>query len=126
VRNEKADEFLALLKEWTVLCDKYVHGDVGSDLAEPMVEEDGGSMSDLHEDEFIVEKLICICYGGNGRDNRLYLKVLFCCFFSQACPRKALQCIKFLRTEVHLLLERGLCFFNYNQKMSFFLSHCSL
>nr|CAB3495094.1 unnamed protein product [Digitaria exilis] len=28
VRNEKADEFLALLREWAVLCDKYVHGDV--------------------------------------------------------------------------------------------------
>jgi hypothetical protein len=126
VRNEKADEFLALLKEWTVLCDKYVHGDVGSDLAEPMVEEDGGSTSDFDEDEFIVEKLIGICYGGNGRDNRLYFKVLFCCFFSQACPRRALQCTKFLRIEVHLLLERGLCFFNYNQKMSFFLLYSSL
>ncbi|GJN20272.1 hypothetical protein PR202_gb07627 [Eleusine coracana subsp. coracana] len=71
VRNEKADEFLALLKEWAVLCDKYVHEDVGSNLAE----EDGGSASDLDEDEFVVEKLIGICYGGNGRDNGLYFKV---------------------------------------------------
>ncbi|KAK3157308.1 hypothetical protein QOZ80_2AG0119120 [Eleusine coracana subsp. coracana] len=71
VRNEKADEFLALLKEWAVLCDKYVHEDVGSNLAE----QDDGSASDLDEDEFVVEKLIGICYGGNGRDNGLYFKV---------------------------------------------------
>jgi DNA (cytosine-5)-methyltransferase 1 len=90
VRNEKADEFLALLKEWAILCDKYVNRDVGSDLAEPIVEKDNGSASDLDEDEFVVEKLISICYGGNGRDNGLYFKVFLCCFFNQGSPRKAL------------------------------------
>ncbi|CAD6212259.1 unnamed protein product [Miscanthus lutarioriparius] len=73
VRNEKADDFLALIKEWSVLCDKYVHQDVGSDLAGSENEEDGSSP--LDKDEFVVEKLIGICYGGSGRDNGLYFKV---------------------------------------------------
>nr|AGT16212.1 methyltransferase [Saccharum hybrid cultivar R570] len=73
VRNEKADDFLALLKEWSVLCDKYVHQDMGSDLASSENEEDGSSL--LDKDEFVVEKLIGICYGGSGRDNGLYFKV---------------------------------------------------
>ena len=81
MRNEKADDFLALLKEWSVLCDKYVHQDMSSDLAGLENEEDG--TSPLDKDEFVVEKLIGICYGGGGRDNGLYFKVfksyLFIC-----------------------------------------------
>ncbi|KAL6642585.1 hypothetical protein ACP70R_020766 [Stipagrostis hirtigluma subsp. patula] len=73
VRNEKAEEFLALLREWAVLCDKYVHNDVGTDLTDSADEEDDGSP--LDKDEFVVEKLIGICYGGNGRKNGLYFKV---------------------------------------------------
>jgi DNA (cytosine-5)-methyltransferase 1 len=62
VRNEKADEFLALLKEWTVLCEKYVHQDVDSNLAGS--EDQGDEGSPLDKDKFVVEKLIGICYGG--------------------------------------------------------------
>ncbi|CAO1940415.1 unnamed protein product, partial [Urochloa humidicola] len=61
VRNEKADEFLALLREWAVLCDKYVHKEVGSYSVVLEDNEDGGSP--LDKDEFVVEKLIGICYG---------------------------------------------------------------
>ncbi|XP_062200415.1 DNA (cytosine-5)-methyltransferase 3-like [Phragmites australis] len=75
VRNEKADEFLALLREWAVLCDKYVNEDVGSDLAGSVDEKDDGSLPELDEDEFVVEKLIGICYGGSGRENGLHFKV---------------------------------------------------
>ncbi|TVU00580.1 hypothetical protein EJB05_53991 [Eragrostis curvula] len=75
VRNEKADEFLALLKEWATLCNKYVHEAVGSDLAGSNAEEDDGSASDLEDGEYVVEKLIGICYGGSGRDNGIYFKV---------------------------------------------------
>ena len=74
MRNEKADEFLALLKEWAVLCEKYVHQDMSSDLAGLENEEDG--TSPLDKDEFVVEKLIGICYGGSGRKNGIYFKVL--------------------------------------------------
>ncbi|CAO2145112.1 unnamed protein product [Urochloa humidicola] len=73
VRNEKADEFLALLREWAVLCDKYVHKEVGSYSVVLEDNEDGGSP--LDKDEFVVEKLIGICYGGSGRKNGLYFKV---------------------------------------------------
>ncbi|KAG2538922.1 hypothetical protein PVAP13_9NG370900 [Panicum virgatum] len=73
VRNEKADEFLALLREWAVLCDKYVNKDVGLDLAVSEDPEDDDSS--LDKDEFVVEKLIGICYGGNGRENGIYFKV---------------------------------------------------
>jgi len=74
VRNEKADEFLALLKEWAVLCEKYVHQDVNLNLAGSEDQEDEGSP--LDKDEFVVEKLIGICYGGSGRKNGIYFKVL--------------------------------------------------
>lgn len=73
MRNEKADEFLALLKEWAVLCKKYVQ-DVDSNLAssEDQADED----SPLDKDEFVVEKLVGICYGGSDRENGIYFKVL--------------------------------------------------
>jgi DNA (cytosine-5)-methyltransferase 1 len=73
VRNEKADEFLALLKEWAVLCEKYVQ-DIDSNLAGSEDQEDEGSP--LDKDEFVVEKLIGICYGGSRRKNGIYFKVL--------------------------------------------------
>ncbi|KAG2550081.1 DNA (cytosine-5)-methyltransferase 3-like isoform X2 [Panicum virgatum] len=73
VRNEKADEFLALLREWAVLCDQYVNKDVCSDSTVPEDQEDDDST--LDKDEFVVEKLIGICYGGSGRKNGIYFKV---------------------------------------------------
>jgi DNA (cytosine-5)-methyltransferase 1 len=54
---------------------------MGSDLAGSENEEDRSSP--LDKDEFVVEKLIGICYGGSGRDNGLFFKVfksyLFIC-----------------------------------------------
>ena len=78
VRNEKADEFLALLREWAVLCDQYVNKDVCSDSTVPEDQEDD---STLDKDEFVVEKLIGICYGGSGRKNGIYFKVHMCYLF---------------------------------------------
>ncbi|KAM0895486.1 hypothetical protein ACQ4PT_023767 [Festuca glaucescens] len=74
VRNEKAENFLLLLKEWAVLCDKYVHNDVHSDSADSLEdeEEDDGP---LGEDEYVVDKVIGICYGGTGKENTIYFKV---------------------------------------------------
>ncbi|KAF7081251.1 hypothetical protein CFC21_085217 [Triticum aestivum] len=72
VRNEKAEDFLALLKEWAILCDKYVHSN-DSDAADPVEEEEDDEP--LGKDEFVVEKLLEICYGGTGRKNGIHFKV---------------------------------------------------
>ncbi|XP_047095806.1 DNA (cytosine-5)-methyltransferase CMT3-like [Lolium rigidum] len=74
VRNEKAEDYLVLLKEWAVLCDKYVHNVVHSDSVDPLEdeEEDDGP---LGEDEYVVDKVIGICYGGTGKENTIYFKV---------------------------------------------------
>ncbi|TVT97326.1 hypothetical protein EJB05_57430, partial [Eragrostis curvula] len=74
VRNEKADEFLALIKEWANLCNKYVHADFGYSAVSTAAEDDG-STSELEDDEYVVEKLIGICYGGGSRDSGIYFKV---------------------------------------------------
>lgn len=73
VRNEKAEDFLALLKEWEILCNKYVHSN-DSDAADPVEEEEDDEP--LGKDEFVVEKVLEICYGGSGRKNGIYFKVL--------------------------------------------------
>lgn len=49
---------------------------MGLDLAgsEDQEEDD----SPLDKDEFVVKKLIGICYGGTGRENGVYFKVHMC------------------------------------------------
>ncbi|KAK1605224.1 hypothetical protein QYE76_028897 [Lolium multiflorum] len=72
VRNMKAEDFLCLLKEWALLCDKYVHGNnVGA--APPTEDEEEG---ELEKDEFVVDKLTEICYGGADRKSCIYFKAL--------------------------------------------------
>uniref|UniRef100_A0ACD6AC54 Uncharacterized protein n=1 Tax=Avena sativa TaxID=4498 RepID=A0ACD6AC54_AVESA len=73
VRNEKADDFLSLLKEWALLCDKYVHVN-DADAAPPMEDEEQDRK--LEKDEFVVDKLTEICYGGADRKNCIHFKVL--------------------------------------------------
>uniref|UniRef100_A0ACD6A4W2 Uncharacterized protein n=1 Tax=Avena sativa TaxID=4498 RepID=A0ACD6A4W2_AVESA len=72
VRNEKADDFLCLLKGWALLCDKYVHGN-DADAAPPVEDEDKDGK--LEKDEFVVDKLTEICYGGADRKSCIYFKV---------------------------------------------------
>ncbi|KAG8088009.1 hypothetical protein GUJ93_ZPchr0010g7296 [Zizania palustris] len=73
VRNEKAEDFLALLREWAILCDKYIKNDMGSESADLSENEEEDEL--LDKDEFVVEKLAGICYGGSGRKSGLYFKV---------------------------------------------------
>ncbi|KAM0917708.1 hypothetical protein ACQ4PT_009169 [Festuca glaucescens] len=72
VWNMKADDFLSLLKEWTLLCEKYVHGN-NVYAAPPM--EDEEENGDIEKDEFVVDKLTEICYGGANRKSCIYFKV---------------------------------------------------
>ncbi|EMS48088.1 DNA (cytosine-5)-methyltransferase 1 [Triticum urartu] len=75
VRNEKADDFLSLLKEWAVLCDQYVHGN-NAEAPPPMDDEE--EEGELEKDEYVVQKLTDICYGGIDRKSCIYFKVLHC------------------------------------------------
>uniref|UniRef100_A0ACD5ZS57 Uncharacterized protein n=1 Tax=Avena sativa TaxID=4498 RepID=A0ACD5ZS57_AVESA len=74
VRNEKAEDFLALLRKWAVLCDQYVHNCVHTD-SDNHLENDEEDDEPLGEDEYVVEKLTEICYGGKGKENAIYFKV---------------------------------------------------
>uniref|UniRef100_A0ACD6ACE7 Uncharacterized protein n=1 Tax=Avena sativa TaxID=4498 RepID=A0ACD6ACE7_AVESA len=73
VRNEKAGDFLALLREWAALCNTYVHSN-GSDAAIPVKDEVEVGQP-LRKDKFVVGKLLEICYGGRWRKNGIYFKV---------------------------------------------------
>lgn len=79
MRNEKANDFLALLNEWAKLHTKYcVLGDQSLDEEE----SDFNGLDDKeHEDseppngeDFEVEKLVDICYGDPSNINKVGLK----------------------------------------------------
>lgn len=89
VRNESAESFLSLLKEWQKLCsyfalvenkvshEKYVDlfSEVDEDDAEE-VKEDG---TDDEDDEiFEVSKILAVCYGdpNKKKEQGLYFKVV--------------------------------------------------
>lgn len=97
VRNETAEDFLSLLKEWERLCQSYslIGGgdpmDVVKDETENAEddddEEDDGD-DDLGGEVFEVDKILSICFGDPKSINQrgLYLKVLHfnlisLCFF---------------------------------------------
>ncbi|TXG55158.1 hypothetical protein EZV62_020414 [Acer yangbiense] len=99
VRNEAAEDFLSLLKEWPILCKKYAQGkelDQSPDLVTEVEEEEEGEEgeekgeekgeegeNDNNEDssvsdgEFEVEKLLAICYGDPNKVKKsgVYFKV---------------------------------------------------
>jgi DNA (cytosine-5)-methyltransferase 1 len=78
VRNEKAGDFLALLKEWDALCKKYiVQKDITieSEVAQSLTDDEDEPVS---EEIFEVEKLLDICYGDPNSTGQvgLWFKVL--------------------------------------------------
>ncbi|KAF8684305.1 hypothetical protein HU200_044356 [Digitaria exilis] len=63
VRNEKAEDFFALLKEWNALCKKYIiqKGITSeSEVAQSLTDDEDEPLS---EDTYEVEKLLDICFG---------------------------------------------------------------
>ncbi|CAM0953312.1 unnamed protein product [Alopecurus aequalis] len=52
VRNEKADDFLSLLKEWAVLCDQYVHG---NNVEAPPPINDEEEEGEIKKGEYVVQ-----------------------------------------------------------------------
>lgn len=84
VRNEKAEDFLALLREWEKLCTKYNLVGMENSFAEESEsnssdDEDGSAVSTgVPKGEFEVGKLVGICYGdpGNIGEDGLKFKVI--------------------------------------------------
>lgn len=87
VRNEAAEDFLSLLKEWATLCEDFsllgsrrpevvnpISNRSGSDDEE---DEDGDDGSPVPRGEFEVKKLVAICYGDPNEINKpgLHFKV---------------------------------------------------
>lgn len=84
MRNEAAEDFLCLLKEWQKLCTEY--GLLGSKQNEDEASETISSESIKDEDkdfpvstgEFEVQRLLDVCYGDPNKVEKrgLYFKVL--------------------------------------------------
>jgi DNA (cytosine-5)-methyltransferase 1 len=74
VRNETAENFLSLLKEWARLCEEFVlHGSESSYSDMNDGEEAGQEANDEVVDDssdsevFEVEKLLAVCYGNPNK-----------------------------------------------------------
>ncbi|KAI3950293.1 hypothetical protein MKX01_016941 [Papaver californicum] len=61
VRNECAEDFLSLLKEWQKLCNQYLPRDCSNDIVQGS--EDLKDLEELSPGEFVVESLVGISFG---------------------------------------------------------------
>ncbi|KEH20304.1 DNA (cytosine-5)-methyltransferase [Medicago truncatula] len=82
VRNESAEDFLQLLKEWEKLCKRYNVGDTKNKT--PLRSRNSGGKkqvnskaADSSDDDFEVSRIVDICYGDPSETGKhgLYLKV---------------------------------------------------
>lgn len=89
VRNEAADDFLSLLKEWAKLCQYFsLYGKVSEQSLNLMCkeEEEEEEKEEVEDDddsnvpdvEFEVERLLAVCYGDPNKKKKpgMYFKVL--------------------------------------------------
>ncbi|GAU25020.1 hypothetical protein TSUD_154940, partial [Trifolium subterraneum] len=85
VRNESADDFLQLLKEWEKLCKRYNVGD--TEKKTPLRSSNSGEKKQVNshardisdsDDDFEVSRLVGICYGDPDKTGKrsLYLKIV--------------------------------------------------
>lgn len=74
MRNEKAEDFLALLKEWERLCKKYKVA--ASENGEYCCSDDdeADDSSEVPKGEFEVGRLVGICYGDPHNIGKVGLK----------------------------------------------------
>lgn len=80
VRNERAEDFLSLLKKWEELVVSWRGCENSQQQCEaPMADEDDDDDEANDEEEFEVEKVISICYGDPKDIDKpgLYFKVTF-------------------------------------------------
>lgn len=85
VRNEKVEEFLALLKEWERLCvkfsltgDKRCQKQISSENESNHEDEEDEEVQVDNEEIFEVDKILSLCYGlpEGQKEAGLYFKVL--------------------------------------------------
>ncbi|KAG1342665.1 DNA (cytosine-5)-methyltransferase CMT3 [Cocos nucifera] len=80
VRNEKAEDFLALLREWEKLCTKFNLVGMENSFAQESEssssddEDESGISTDVPKGEFEVGKLVGICYGDPSNTGEVGLK----------------------------------------------------
>lgn len=81
VRNEAAEDFLELLKEWQKLCKRYAVNDVGRthksrSMASSMSKQNKNSSNDddIAPGEYEVARLVDICYGKTDKRGKRGLK----------------------------------------------------
>ncbi|KAJ3678476.1 hypothetical protein LUZ60_002279 [Juncus effusus] len=70
VRNEKAEYFLEVMKQWKALCDKFNVYEFDEKMMRELELEEAENEEDdepLEEGEFIVDRIINICYGDPGQ-----------------------------------------------------------
>ena len=82
MRNETAEDFLSLLKEWFKLCEKFVLNgseNIVSELNAGEEADDEAMDSSSDSEIFEVERLLSVCYGDPNKDEKpgLYFKVRF-------------------------------------------------
>lgn len=84
VRNEAAEDFLELLKEWQKLCKRYAVNDVGRthksrSMASSMSKQNKNSSNDddIAPGEYEVARLVDICYGKTDKRGKRGLKFKF-------------------------------------------------
>lgn len=120
MRNESAEDFLQLLKEWEKLCKRYNVGDI--ERKTPMRSRSSGEKKqvnsqadDSSDDELEVSRLVDICYGDPSKTGKhsLYLKVInlisvnFWLFF---LPDKTLVFLKYVCRYIYIYLVAYLFF----------------
>lgn len=76
VRNDSAGDFLLLLKEWDILCKRYVsnNGLNPENSTRETSESSSSTDDDSEPEEYEVEKLVDICYGDPDKSGESGLK----------------------------------------------------
>lgn len=97
VRNEAAEDFLSLLKEWEKLCQQFslfgsdkeleqslnsVSKEEEEEEEEEEDEEENDKASNVSDEEFEVERLLAVCYGDPNKVKKsgVYFKVSYISF----------------------------------------------